>query len=61
VRPTRMDEVFGDIGKIIVDDVGDVLNVDAASGDVGGHEDSILPALEAGQGGGALAIGERSP
>jgi len=51
-----MDEVFGDVGKIIVDDVGDVLNVDAASGDVGGHEDSILPALEAGQGGGALRL-----
>src|SRR5260221_4555947 len=51
-----MDEVFSDVGKIIVDDVGDVLNVDAASGHVGGHEDSILPALEAGQGGGALRL-----
>jgi len=51
-----MDEVFGDIGKIVIDDVGDVLNVDAASGDVGGDQDAILPALKAGEGGGALRL-----
>jgi len=51
-----MDEVFGDIGKIVVDDMGDVLHVDAASGDVGGDEDAILPPLEAGEGRGALRL-----
>jgi len=51
-----MDEVFRHVGKIIVDDVGDVLNVDAASGDVGGHEHAILPALEPGEGRSALRL-----
>src|ERR1700721_1789750 len=51
-----MDEIFGDVGKIIVDDVGDVLDVNAASGDVGGDKDAILPALEAGEGRGALRL-----
>src|SRR5579863_2773073 len=45
-----VDEVFGDIGKVVVDDVGDVLDVDAASGDVGGNEHAILPALETSEG-----------
>ena len=49
-----MDEVFGDVGEIIVDDVGDVLHVDATGCDVGGDEYAILPALKAGEGGGAL-------
>ena len=43
-----MDEVFGNVGKIIVDDVRDILNVDAASCYIGGNEDTILPALETG-------------
>ena len=43
-----MDEILGNVGKIVVDDVGDVLNVYAARGDVGGDKDAILPALEAG-------------
>ena len=49
-----MNEVFGDVRQIIVDDVGNVLDVDAAGCDVGGDEYAILPALEAGEGGGAL-------
>ena len=44
-----MNEVFGNVGKIIVDDVGDILNVDAASRDVGGNEHAILSALESSQ------------
>ena len=51
-----MDEIFGNVGKIVVDDVSDVLHVDAASGDVGGHEDAILPALESSEGGGTLRL-----
>ena len=51
-----MDEVFGDIGKIVIDDVGDVLHVDAASSDVGGDEDTILPALETSEGRGPLRL-----
>ena len=51
-----MDEVFGDIRQIVVDDMRDVLNVDAASGDVGGYQDAVLPALKAGEGGGPLRL-----
>ena len=51
-----MDEVFGNIGKIVVDDVRDVLHVDAASGDVGGDQDAILPALKTREGRGALRL-----
>ena len=51
-----MDEIFGDVGKIIIDDVSNVLDVDTASGDVGGDEDAILPALKTGEGGGSLRL-----
>ncbi len=52
-----MDEVFGNVRKIVVDDVGDVLNVDTASRDISGDKDAILPALETGEGRGALRLG----
>jgi len=51
-----MDEVFSDIGKVVIDNVGDVLDVNAASGDVGGNEHAILSALEAGEGRGPLRL-----
>ncbi len=52
-----VDEVFGDFGQIVVDDVGDVLDVDAARSEVGGHEDAVTAALETFKGGGALGLG----
>lgn len=51
-----MDEVFGDVGEVVVDDVRDVLNVNASSGDVRGDQDAILPALEARESRGALRL-----
>src|SRR5579859_7811941 len=51
-----MDKVFGDVGQIVVDDVRDVLDVDAASGNVSGHEHAILPALEPREGGSTLRL-----
>src|SRR5262249_26639663 len=41
-----MDEVFGFLREVVVDDVRDVVHVDATSGDVGGYEDAIMAALE---------------
>ena len=51
-----MDEVFGDFGQVVVDDVGDVLHVNSARGDVGGDQDAITSLLEAGQGPRCVAI-----
>ena len=51
-----MDEVFGDVGQVVVDEVRDVLDVNAESGDMGGDKDAILHALEAGEGGGTLRL-----
>ena len=51
-----MDEVFGDVGKVVIDDMRDVLDVDAASGYVCGHEDAILSALESSESRGPLRL-----
>src|SRR5882724_11662201 len=32
-----MDEILGDVRQVIIDDVRDVLDVDAASGNISGH------------------------
>ena len=51
-----VDEIFGDFWEIVVDDVGDVLDVDAAGGQVGGDQDADAARLKIGQGGGALGL-----
>ena len=38
--------VFGIVGHVVVDDHGDVVDVDAARNHVGGHEHIKLAALE---------------
>ncbi len=44
-----MDKALRIGGHIVVDDVGDVLHVDAAGSHVGGHQDAVASALESGQ------------
>jgi hypothetical protein len=51
-----MDEIFGELREIVVDDVSDVVDVDAARGDVGGDENVIATLLKASEGGGALGL-----
>src|SRR3989454_12426680 len=56
-RPSHaMDVVLGAVGHVEVDDVRQLLDVDAAGGDVGGDEDRDLPRLEAGEGLGPLRL-----
>lgn len=38
------------LGHVVVDDHGDVVDVDAAAGHVGGHQDVFGPGLQVGQG-----------
>ena len=45
------------IRKIVVDDGGNVLDVDASGGDIGGNQDSKLTGFEAGKC--SLALGQR--
>ncbi len=52
-----MDVVVRDVRHVEVHDVGELLDVDAAGGDVGRHEDAVLPALEAGERLGPLRLG----
>ena len=51
-----VDEVVAGIGQVVVDDVRDVGDVDAASGDVGGDQDAVLAVGEALESGGALGL-----
>ena len=44
-----MDKALRIGGHVVVDDVGDVLHVDAARSHVGGHQDAVAAALESGQ------------
>ena len=55
--PDAVDVVLGDVGDVEVDHVGQGLDVDAARGDVRGHEDAELAVLESGQGLRALRLG----
>src|SRR5258706_12873945 len=48
-----VDVGFGDVGDVEVDDVGDLVDVEAAGGDVGGDEHGRVAAFEAGDGAGA--------
>ena len=51
-----VDEVLRDLGQVVVDDVGDVLHVNAAGGQVGRDQNAVASLLESGQGGGALRL-----
>ena len=51
-----MDEALGIGGHVVVDDVGDVLYVDAARSHIGGYQDAVAPALESGESGRALRL-----
>ena len=51
-----MDVVLGRDRDVEVDDVAELLDVDAAGCDVGGDEDPVLAALEAGECGGPLRL-----
>jgi hypothetical protein len=51
-----VDEVFTCVRQIVVDDVRDVGDVDAAGGDVSGHEHAVLAAGEALESRGALRL-----
>ena len=51
-----MDKALRIGGHIVVDDMRDVLHVDAARSDIGGHQDAVVPALESGQRRGALRL-----
>ena len=42
------------LGQVIVDYMANIFNMDAPGGHIGGHQDTVSAALEAGQGLGAL-------
>ena len=46
--PNTMNEAFGYLRKVIVNDVGDILNVNAAGSHIGRHEHPVLPSLKPG-------------
>ena len=51
-----MDEVVGAVGQVVVDDVRDVRDVDAAGGDVGRDQDAALAGGERLERGSALRL-----
>src|SRR5271163_2880566 len=51
-----VNEILRDVRQVVVDDVGDVLHVDAAGGDVGGHENLDAALLKPGQRGKTLGL-----
>ena len=55
--PDAVDVAFGLVGKLVVDDVGDVVDVDAPGGDVGRHQDAGAPAAKPFEGALASALG----
>ena len=42
-----VDIVFGDMGQLVVDDVGQLIDIEAAGRDIGGHQDADRAGLEA--------------
>jgi len=54
--PDAMDEVFGFARHVVIDDVGDVGDVDAARGDVSCDEDAVTALRKAFEGGVALRL-----
>ncbi len=51
-----VDVLLGHVGQVVVDDVRDIVDVDAARGDFGGDENTRLALLEAVERTGALAL-----
>jgi len=51
-----VNEIFGELREIVVDDVSDIVDVDAARGDVRGDEDVIAALLKASERRGALGL-----
>ena len=47
--PDPVHVVLGHVGQLVVDHVGELVDVEAPGGDVGGHQDAYLAALEARQ------------
>jgi hypothetical protein len=54
--PDAMDKVFRHFGQIVVNDVGNVLHVNAPRGQVGCDQDAIASLLKSGEGRGALGL-----
>ena len=51
-----MDEILSHLGQVVVDDVGDVVHVQAARGDVRGDQHLITAFLKSAQGRVALRL-----
>ena len=45
-----VDEIFGQRGQIVIDDVRNALDVQSAGGHVGGYENAVIAFLESAQG-----------
>ena len=58
--PDAVDVIFGCGRDVVVDDVGDLRNINAPGGDVGGHQNLELPVAESVEGGLTLSLGEVS-
>jgi len=52
-----VDKVFGYFRQIVIDNVGDILYVDSARGEIGRHQNAVTPLLKAGQCADALRLG----
>src|SRR5262249_40917464 len=44
-----VDEVLGNLRKVVVHDVSDIIDVNAAGGNVGCHQNPVIPLLESSQ------------
>src|ERR1700688_1243456 len=51
-----VDEIFCHFRQVIINDVGDVFNVNSARCEVGGYQDAIASLLKSGEGGSALRL-----
>jgi hypothetical protein len=51
-----VNEILRDFREIVIDDVSDIFDVNAARSDIGCDEDSETALLESGEGGGALGL-----
>src|ERR1700688_1899342 len=51
-----VDEIFGHFRQVIINDVGDVFNVNTARREVGGYQNAIASLLKSSEGGGTLRL-----
>ena len=51
-----VDIIFGMLGNVVIDDMADTFDVDAARGDVGGDHDLIFSGFKTGEGFGSLVL-----